>query len=299
MKQALYLIDSSIYIFRAYFAMPERWSSPEGYPVDALYGYALFLFKFLNQVRPQKISAAFDESLGQCFRNDIYPDYKHSRAHPDEALAFQLSACKSLTAIMGVQSLASERYEADDIIASHAALARRRGEAVCVVSRDKDLGQILHNSGDSFWDYAADRRVSTEDYLDFFGVKPCQVADYLALVGDSIDDIPGVPGIGKKTAAALLAQFDSIEGLFSDLDAVANCGLRGAASLPDKLRSYQSQLDVTRQLTQLAEDIAVPAEQQDLQWTPPSTRELASFFEAFGLEQALAKNLTRYDWLVD
>jgi 5'-3' exonuclease len=297
--QPLYLIDSSIYIFRAYFAMPERWQSPEGYSVDALYGFALFLFKFLDTVQPLKISAAFDESLGRCFRNEIFPDYKHSRAHPDEALAFQLSACKSLTAIMGVQALASERYEADDIIGSHAALARQRGENVCVVSRDKDLGQILKNSGDIFWDYAADRKVATADFKDFFGVHAYQVADYLALVGDSIDDIPGVPGIGKKTASALLSQFDSIEGLFADLDGVATCGLRGAAGLPEKLLAFQSQLAVTRQLTELACELELPASEQDLLWRQPSRLELASFFEAFGLDQALATSLQRYDWLVD
>lgn len=299
MAQPHYLIDSSIYIFRAYFAMPERWQSPEGYPVDALYGYALFLFKFLDQVQPNAVTAAFDESLGSCFRNEIFPDYKCSRPFPDEALAFQLSACKSLTEMMGVQSLASNRYEADDLLASQAVRAHARGDSVCVVSRDKDLGQILHKEGDSFWDFAGDRRVATDDFQEFFGVQPVQVADYLALVGDSVDDIPGVPGIGKKTAAALLLQFGSIDGLFADLDAVAQCGLRGAAGLPDKLQSYASQLQVTRQLTRLACDVAVPGELSEVQWSTPSRLELEAFFDAFGLQQALQGHLRRYDWLRD
>ncbi len=130
-------------------------------------------------------------------------------------------------------------------------------------------------------------------------MKPYQVADYLALVGDSIDDIPGVPGIGKKTAAALLAKFDSIEGLFGDLDGVANCGLRGAARLPEKLQASQEQLLVTRQLTQLACELDLPVSDQDLCWRPPSKLELAAFFEAFGLEQAMTRQLQRYDWLED
>ncbi len=279
--------------------MPERWNSPEGYPVDTLYGYARFLFKFLDQVRPERISAAFDESLGSCFRNDIYPDYKVSRAHPDEALAFQLSACKSLTEIMGVQSLASERYEADDIIASHASRAQARGEAVCIVTRDKDLGQLLKNDADSCWDFAADRKVTTADFLAYFGVEPWQVADYLALVGDPADDIPGVPGIGKKTAAALLAQFASIDGLYADLTALASCGVRGASGLPDKLQCYREQVAMARRLTLLERTVTVLDSDTALQWAAPSKTELAAFFAAFGLEQALAQQLNQYDWLVD
>ena len=299
LNKPFYLIDSSIYIFRAYFAMPERWQSPEGYSVDALYGYALFLFKFLDEVKPVKISAAFDESLGSCFRNEIFPGYKNSRAHPDEALAFQLSACKSLTTFMGIQSLASVRYEADDIIASHAALARQRGEEVCVVSRDKDLGQVLESAGDVLWDYGSDRKIAATDFASFFGVKSYQVADYLALVGDSIDDIPGVPGIGKKTAIALVKQFGSIDDMSSKLDAIAVCGVRGAANLPDKLLAHRSQLDMTRQLTRLACGIELPASDDELRWRSPSRRELAAFFKAFGLDKVMTRQLQRYNWLVD
>ncbi|MEE8057293.1 MAG: PIN domain-containing protein [Pseudomonadales bacterium] len=127
MTQPVYLIDASIYIFRAWFAIPDGWYSPEGYSVNALYGYTQLLLKFLQIVRPTRVAAAYDESLGSCFRNEIYPDYKSSRALPDEALAFQLAACKSLTEIMGITSLASVRYEADDIIATLASRAQQRG----------------------------------------------------------------------------------------------------------------------------------------------------------------------------
>ena len=133
MSQPVYLIDASIYIFRAYFAIPDEWHSPDGHSVNALYGYTQFLLKFLQQTKPDRIAAAYDESLGSCFRNDIYPDYKSSRALPDEELAFQLSACRGLTELLGIMSPASERYEADDIIATLATQAQQQGESVAIV----------------------------------------------------------------------------------------------------------------------------------------------------------------------
>ncbi|WP_339339199.1 5'-3' exonuclease H3TH domain-containing protein [uncultured Oceanicoccus sp.] len=295
LTQPLYLVDASIYIFRAYFSMPDDWFSPEGYSVNALTGYTQFLFKFLQQVKPEKIAIAYDESLGSCFRNEIYPDYKASRVLPDEALAFQLQACKALTEIMGIPTFASQRFEADDIIATLAQSAQQRGESVTIVSRDKDLGQILKHPADMLWDYAADRRINTADFVKHYAVEPHQMADFLTLVGDSIDDIPGVPGIGKKTAAALLGRFGSLANMQKDLTAVATSELRGAKSIADKLHTYREQLEIAQALVSLDDNVAEFAK-APVDWQPASKDTVASFLDKYALMQRFQRQLDHCYW---
>jgi len=295
-SQPVYLIDASIYIFRAYFSMPDEWFSPEGYSVNALNGYTQFLLKFLQQVKPQQIAIAYDESLGTCFRNDIYPEYKASRVLPDEELAFQLEACKALTEIMGIPTFASDRYEADDIIATLAHSAQQRGDDVTIVSRDKDLGQILKQTNDILWDYAADKRIATGDFIDHYAVESQQMTDFLALVGDTIDDIPGVPGIGKKTAAALLRQFGSLDNMHKDLSAVAASGLRGAKAIADKLLDYRSQIKMAQALVRLEYNVPALAD-ASLNWQPASKDTVAFFLDEYALGQRFQRQLDNgYCW---
>lgn len=293
--QPVYLIDASIYIFRAYFSIPDEWFSPEGYSVNALHGYTQFLLKFLQRTRPERLAAAYDESLGSCFRNDIYPGYKESRALPDEELAFQLEACKRLTELLGIVSPASERYEADDIIASLATQYSAKGFPISIVSRDKDLGQLLANPGDRLWDFAADTQLNQSDFCAHYGVRPDQLIDFLALVGDSIDDIPGVPGIGKKTAAVLLQQFGSIERMQADLSAVANSGMRGAAGISRKLSDHGQLIEMAKQLVQLKTNIT-ELQGIDLVWRPPGIDTLRYYLQEFGLAQRFESQLQACYW---
>jgi len=246
-----YLIDASIYIFRAWFSLPDRWRTPEGMPLNAVYGYTRFLLDFLEAQRPLHCIAAFDESLGTCFRNDIYPRYKASRELPDEALAFQLQACREVTERLGLPCYGGARYEADDYLATLAALYRREGIAVCVVTRDKDLGQLLSGKEDRWWDYAAGVMLDRDDFEARYGVRPEQFGDYLALVGDPVDDIPGVPGVGARTAAALLQAFGSLRGLRDNLGRVAGLRLRGAAALVDRLQAHWPLVEMSRELASL------------------------------------------------
>ena len=148
----LYLIDASIYIFRSYFSLPENWRSKDGYPTHAVYGYLNFLLNLLEQESPELIAAAFDESLGTCYRNDIYPDYKSNRVLPDEVLAFQLNACVEVTQLLGIAGLASDTNEADDIVGTLAKLGRNQGHKIVVVSGDKDLAQLVSGQ-DVIWDF--------------------------------------------------------------------------------------------------------------------------------------------------
>lgn len=251
----LYCIDASIYIFRAWFSYPERWFSPEGYSLNAVYGYLQFLLKLLQRTDPAHLMAAFDESLGSGFRHRLYPGYKSNRALPDEALAFQLGACRELTEALGIACYGGDEYEADDYIAAAARLAQQGGKAVTVVTRDKDLAQVLNGDDDRWWDFSGDREVSPAQWLESSGVRCDQLADWLALTGDSIDAIPGVPGVGAVTAARLLQQFDSLDAIYADLSLVAASGIRGAARLGEKLREHREQVQLARQLTGLCSDI--------------------------------------------
>jgi len=252
MNARAWLIDASIYIFRAWFSMPDRWHTAEGMPVNAVYGYASFLHDFIVRTSPAGcIAAAFDESLGSCFRNDLYPGYKASRELPDESLAFQLNACRELTELAGICCFGGPRYEADDYLASLAQVAAGQGVPVTVVTRDKDLGQLLRTGEDQWWDFAADQLLNITGFVERFGVRPDQFADYLALVGDSVDDIPGVPGVGPKTAAILLQNMDSLENMQGNEAAIAELAVRGAATLAQKLNGHWPQIQLSQRLAQL------------------------------------------------
>ena len=295
----VYLIDASIYIFRAYFSIPDEWHSADGHSVNAVYGYARFLLSFLQRTQPTQLVFAYDESLGSCFRNDLYPDYKSSRALPDEELAYQLAACKQLTSLMGISSVASARYEADDIIATLTDKAHRAGNHVCIVTRDKDLAQLVKHPQDHIWDYSADKRLYRQDIIDHFQVAPEQIVDYLALMGDSIDDIPGIPGVGKKTAANLLQSFDTIEDMYRQLETLVSLNIRGAKALPKKLSDYREQLCMAQQLVTLATTVP-EAEQLSLHWQPSSQpafqQKLCEYLQELGLMQGLNNQLSTAYW---
>lgn len=259
--QRAWLIDASIYIFRAWFSLPDNWHSGDGKPVAAVYGYTKFLLDFIDEVGDAPYcAAAFDESLGTCYRNDIYPSYKASRELPDEVLAFQLQACREVTARLGIPCYGGARYEADDYLASLARLFQQRGIPVSVVTRDKDLGQILTEKGDRWWDFAGGVTLDATAFTEKFGVKPLQFADYLALLGDPVDDIPGVPGVGAKTAARLLQSFGCLESLGVELDRVAQLDIRGARGLQQRLQEHWPQVLLARQLTGLETNIAQVSE---------------------------------------
>lgn len=231
--------------------MPDNWYNAEGYPLNAVYGYARFLVNFVRETRPRYLLAAYDESLGSGYRHALYPDYKSNRALPDDALAFQLSACRALGEALGIRSYACSRFEADDYIAAGARIAAKAGVPVTVVSRDKDLVQAVQQDADEWWDYAAGKRLSRQAWEAEQDLKVGQIADWLALMGDSIDAIPGVPGVGNKTAKALLAAFGSLDGIYANLENLADSGIRGVSRIREALRLHREQVYLARKLTGL------------------------------------------------
>ncbi len=262
--ERLFIIDASIFIFRYYFSMPPNWQASNGRPTETVYGYAQWLEKFLRKEQPTHVAACFDESLGSCFRNEIYSDYKASRVLPDEDLAFQLLACKKVTEYMGVPCFASDRYEADDLVGSFAMMSHKAGVPCAILTRDKDLAQLLFSDSIHLWDYPDAAPFFGADLYEKLNIHPDQVADYLALVGDVGDDIPGVPGVGAKTAAALLMHMQNWAGIQANLDQIHCLPIRGAKSLQEKIKTHVAQIEVARQLTQIALG-AVDARWQDVQ----------------------------------
>jgi DNA polymerase-1 len=261
--RGVYLIDASIYIFRAWYSVPDTLYNQDGMPINALHGFAGFLGSFLEQAEPDHVAVVFDESLVSSFRNSIYPDYKANRESPPVELLQQFAACRQLVGHLGLAHYASNILEADDLIGTLAARLRSPDVPIVILSADKDLAQLLE-PGDLFWDFARNRRYRHEDIPGWLGVEAGQVADWLALTGDSVDNIPGIPGIGAKTAAALLAHFGTLAEIYNQLDCVAGLPLRGAARIQRLLQEHRDTAMLARQLTGIAVDPDMTVSMHDL-----------------------------------
>jgi 5'-3' exonuclease len=289
----LYLIDASAFVFRAWYSMPPDMTDPQGNAVNALYGYARFIGDFLEQVRPEFVAAAFDESRGaNCVRTAIYPQYKANRDPAPPELTPQFARCRAVTRALGIAECADRSFEADDLIATMAARMREAGHAVTILSRDKDLAQVLQ-PGDALWDYPAGRRIAYEDVPQAFGVRAEQIADFLALTGDSVDNIRGVRGIGPKTAAALLSRFDTVEQIYDNLEAVGRLSIRAAAALPQRLRSHRDEVTLAQRLTRLYFDVTVPADEATLARRNPDLDHLATLYDDAGFGELLRRQAQR------
>ncbi|MGH8063045.1 MAG: 5'-3' exonuclease [Pseudoxanthomonas sp.] len=261
-KPPLYLVDASLYVFRAWHSMPDQFHDADGWPTNAVHGFARFLLELLEQERPRHIAIAFDEALDSCFRNKLYPAYKANRDPAPEELKRQFTHCKALCAALGLNVLADAEYEADDLIGSALHSARPRGFRGVIVSADKDMSQLLMEA-DEQWDFARGQRWGMAGVKAKHGVEAAQIADYLALTGDAVDNIPGVTGIGAKSAAILLAHFGSLDVLLTRIDEVGFLRLRGAAQMAVRLREQREHALLWRQLATIALDAPVDGAEPD------------------------------------
>jgi 5'-3' exonuclease len=276
--QTLYLIDASMYVFRAWHSMPDEFFDVEGHPVNAVHGFARFLLEFIERTHARHAVAAFDIALTSSFRNAIYPAYKANRDPAPPELKRQFEYCRELAATFGLAVLADATYEADDLIGSVQAAMRPHAFRAVIVSADKDFGQLL-GAGDEQWDYARGQRWGAAGVPARLGVEATQVIDYLAITGDATDNIPGVPGIGAKGAAALLAHFGNLETLLARVDEVPFLRVRGAKSLAAKLHAHAGQARMSRQLATIALDAPVPRSPEALQRQAPDAAALDTLFE--------------------
>jgi len=282
LASTVYLIDASIYIFRAWFSLPDSIIDSEGECINAAYGYLLFISKFVKSINSpssscsnHSIAFAFDESLNSCFRNTLYPLYKSNRGLPDDNLAYQLRLCRKLTESLGFFCVSSKKYEADDLIGSllkqyrsHFSKQHNKSTQGIILTKDKDLGQLLSNH-DKLWDFSAEQFTNQDDFEAKYGVPSKQFIDYLALVGDAVDEIPGVAGIGPKAAVELLSRFTDIETLYENIDAIADPAfmkLRGAKRIQSLLREYQAEAFLSKKLATIRCDIHVTKDMNNLHW---------------------------------
>ena len=288
----IYLIDASVYIFRAYYSMPPDMVDRDGNPVNALFGFARVLGDLIERTRPRYIAVAFDQSLTKCFRNTIYPAYKANRDPAPADLQLQMERCMELCTFLGVSAFASPEYEADDIIGTLLHSMRRKGVRSTVITRDKDMAQLI-GDGDVYWDFGGREPFGYHDIEGRFGVVPERFADYLALMGDAVDNIKGVPGIGPKTAAALMKQFASLDELYSDLEQVGKMKMRGAAAVGARLREHREAAYLARRLTEIACNMPLEVTAEALQRRLPDLTGLNTFYDAQGFGPMLRRQCER------
>lgn len=244
----LYLVDSSIFVFRAWFGRPRE--NPAGEPNQAFCGFSDFTYRLLTEQAPSQIVFAFDESLAQSARKEIYPDYKANRAPAPDELKRQFAWCRDWLDALGLSHVSSKRWEADDLIGSLARFHRRSDLPVAFLTGDKDLTQLVEE-GDRWWSYLDNRILDYRGVEKKFGVRPDQIAEQLALAGDKVDNIPGVPEIGMKTAARLLKKFDSLENLLCHLDQVSAMKFRYAARVQQSLSDHRALAELSLRLTRI------------------------------------------------
>jgi 5'-3' exonuclease len=291
MSGPVHLVDASLYVFRAWHSMPPEFQDREGWPVNAVHGFARFVLELLERQRPERIVVAFDESLDSNFRNEIYPAYKANREAAPEELKRQFAHCQRLCRALGLPVLADGRYEADDLIGAALGQVRRAGHAGLIISADKDLSQLL-DADDEQWDYARNERWRADGVKARYGVHAHQIADYLGLTGDAIDNIPGVPGIGAKTAAILLAHFGSLDELLERVGEVPFLRMRGSAQHAQRLRDHRDVALLSRQLATIDVNAPLPPDLGDGARRAPDAAALESLCEDLRFGPMTRRRLT-------
>ncbi len=241
----LVLIDASGFIFRAYHKLPPL-TRRDGTPVGAVYGYVNILTKLLDEAHATHIAAIFDAERRN-FRHEIYADYKANRPPPPEDLIPQFGLVRLATEAMNLSVIEQPGFEADDVIATYAAQAKAAGMEVIIVSSDKDLMQLIQ-PGVTMFDAMKNKPLGPEEVVEKFGVGPEQVIDVQALIGDAVDHVPGIPGIGPKTAAELIRQYGTLENL------LARAGEISQPKRRESLQLYAEQARISKQLVTLCTD---------------------------------------------
>jgi DNA polymerase-1 len=272
----LFLVDGSSYIFRAYHALPPLTRKSDGLPVGAVAGFCNMLWKLLRDnmagEKPTHLAVIFDHSA-KTFRNDLYAGYKAQRPEPPEDLRPQFGLIREAVRAFDLPAIEQRDYEADDLIATYARQAREAGATVLIVASDKDLMQLV-GEGIAMLDPVKEKRIGVTEVMEKFGVTPDKVVEVQALAGDSVDNVPGVPGIGIKTAAQLITQFGSLDAL-----------LERAAEIPqpkrrESLLEHADKARMSRQLVKLDEHVPLATPLQDLGLRDPDPNKLIAFLKA-------------------
>lgn len=251
MSEGLVLIDGSGFIYRAFYSMPPM-QRRDGVEVNAVYGFCAMLSRLLERIETQRIAVIFDHGGGN-FRHNIYPKYKANRPKKPEALQLQLQMMHEAALAYGLPAITAPNYEADDLIASYAKRGSEAGMKIVIVSSDKDLMQLVRNNPPvKMFDPIKNQSLGTADVVKKFGVSPDKVVEVQALAGDAVDNVPGIAGIGVKTAAKLINQFGSLEEVLKNPDLMPSVRLRQA------IREHSEEAVLSKKLVQLYQDVPLP-----------------------------------------
>jgi DNA polymerase-1 len=264
-KTSLFLIDGSAYIFRAFFAIPATLKNSAGLPTNAIFGFTNILLKFLKQYKPEYVAVALDAGR-KTFRNEMLAEYKDNRPEAPAELVPQFPYFRKVLDALNLPLLELPGYEADDIIATLCTRLSEQGREIVVVSSDKDLMQLV-TDGIKLLDSAKDRWIGKEEVKEKFGVAPEQVIEVMGLMGDPVDNIRGVKGIGEKTASALIQQFQSLENLYARLDEIEQMKLRGAKKVRENLEKGKDDAFLSRSLATAKRDVPLETRLEDLKFT--------------------------------
>lgn len=293
----LHLIDASGYIYRAFFSLPEM-TNPAGQAVNAVYGFTRMIVSLVQRVEregdgsgPDYLAAVFDPpgGRGNNFRREIDPNYKAARAPLKPELAGQFDLVREAAEALGIPVLGVDGFEADDVLASYAEEGRNSGLSVVVVSPDKDLMQLIADRNDAFghgpirmWDPLKGKEIGFAEVQEKFGVAPFQVACVQALAGDPTDNIPGVAGIGIKTASQMIRTAGSLEGALADPDRIAP-----TKRIAGLLRAFEADAVRSKKLATLRRDVPLPAPLPDLEWAGFSMDRAIAFLERHAFRSIL------------
>ena len=287
----LYLVDGSGYIFRAFHALPPLTRKSDKLPVGAVAGFCNMLVRLMDDMAaeesPTHLAVIFDAS-GKTFRNDIYPEYKANRDAPPEDLVPQFPLVREAVKAFGIPSVELQGYEADDLIAAYTHAATHNGARVSIVSSDKDLMQLVTDRVNMI-DTMKDKKIGPAEVLEKFEVGPERVIDVQSLAGDSVDNVPGVPGIGIKTAALLINEYGDLETLLERAGEIKQNKRR------ENLIEFADQARISRELVTLRTDTPLPIDLNDMGLTPPEAKKLMGFLKAMEFNTLTQRVGKRYD----
>jgi DNA polymerase-1 len=262
-RKQLILVDGSGYIFRAFFALPPMNTS-RGMPSQAVYGFIRMILKLLKDARPSHIAIVFD-SPKKTFRDDLFADYKANRPEAPNDLVVQIPYIHRAVAAFRIKSLMLDGYEADDVIGTLAKRAAHEHFIVTIITADKDFMQLV-GPHVTLWDTMRDRRIGVREVRERFGVEPAALVDIQALTGDTIDNVKGVPGVGEKTAAALVQKFGGVKEIYENLDRIEETGIRGAKKIAGLLSEHRAAVDLARRLVRIDTEVPLSVEPDEFAW---------------------------------
>lgn len=281
-NEPIILIDGSSYLYRAFFACPPL-TNANGEPTGAIFGVINMIRSLMNQYNPTHIAVVFD-AKGGSFRNEIYSEYKATREEMPENLRPQIEPIHTILKAMGLPLLCVEGVEADDVIGTLAKQAEKENLQVLISTGDKDMAQLVSDKV-TLINTMNNTALDPQGVVDKFGVPPEKIIDYLALRGDNSDNIPGVAGIGEKTAQALLTAFDSVKDIYNHLDDIEKLSIRGAKSLKQKLIDNQKDAELSYLLATIKTDVALDFTNEQLLVTELDVNKLIELFSYYGFHR--------------